>query len=82
MLNKKRVSNLKNRIKTHEDIEKEIRDFKDLIKNDPETAKIVARIALIRTGVLNENGSSKENIVDYPYTGYEITSKTKRRIRK
>ncbi len=73
---------MRNRIKTHKDVEKEIKDFIDLIKKDPETAKIVARIALIRTGVLNENGSSKENIVDYPHTGYETNSKPKRRIRK
>ena len=73
---------MRNRIKTHKDVEKEIKDFNDLIKKDPETAKIVVRIALIRTGVLNENGSSKENIVDYQYIGYETNSKPKRRIRK
>ena len=72
---------MRKQIKTHKDIEREIRDFNDLIKNDPETAKIVARIALIRTGVLNKNVSSN-NIVDYPHIGYETNSKPKRRIRK
>ena len=74
---------MKNQIKTHKDVEKEIRDFNDLIKNDPETAKIVARIALIRTGVLNEDGTSKDSIVDYPHSlTYEFEGMPKRRIRK
>ena len=54
-----------------------------LAHDDPETAKIVARVALIKTGVLNEDGTSKENIVDYPsHIGYETNKKPKRRIRK
>ena len=73
---------MRNQIKTHKDVEKEIRDFNDLIKNDPETAKIVARIALIRTAAFYKNRSSKDNIVDYQYIGHETNSKPKRRIRK
>ncbi len=71
------------RIKNHDDVIKAIEDFKELAKRDPETAKIVARIALIKTGVLNEDGSSKKNIVDYPHSLiYESNNVSKGSVRK
>ncbi len=68
------------RIKTHEEVQKELQDLKKLVQTDPETAKIIARIALIKTGVLDESGSSKGQIIDYPHIGYY--SKPKRRVKK
>ena len=72
--------NRRNRIKTHEDVQKKIEELKELQRKDPETARILAKIALIKTAVLNKDGSSKEQIVDYPHIGYY--SKPKRRVRK
>ena len=88
MLIKKKVSNLDRRRKSSvEELSDQMKDYlarlTKLAHEDPETAKIVARVALIKTGVLNEDGTSKENIVDYPpHIGYENDSKPKRRIRK
>ena len=73
MLNKKKVSRLNRngRIKTLEEAKKELENLEELQKNDPAAAKIVAKAALIRTGVLNEDGSSKEHIVTESLIGYE-----------
>ena len=60
-----------NRIKTHNDVEKELQDLKRLERDDPEAARIVAKVALIKTGVLNENGGKKEQIIESPHIGYE-----------
>lgn len=51
-------------------LEKAKQELEDLSKNDPETAKILARVALIKTGVLNENGTPKEQIVTEPHIGF------------
>lgn len=50
-----------------------LEEFKKLAEEDPEAAKIAARVSLIRSGVLNEDGSPKENIVDEPsMIGYDV----------
>ena len=41
--------------------------LKDLAVTDPELAKEIARKSLIETGVLNEDGSRKESIIDVPH---------------
>ena len=70
-------------IKTHKEVDKYIKGLRELAKEDPETVKIIAKVALIKTGVLNEDGSSKGNIVDYPHSlTYEFENMPKRRIRK
>ncbi|MBQ6547141.1 MAG: hypothetical protein IJL74_04005 [Bacilli bacterium] len=57
--------------------------LKQLSKDDPETAKILAMDALIKTGVLNEDGTPKESIVDEPpYVGYYTNNKPSGRVRK
>lgn len=72
-----------NRIKTHEEVLKAIEDLRELQKTDPVAARIVARVALIKTGVLNEDGSSKEKIVDYPHSlTYEHNDGRKGPVRK
>ena len=43
-----------------------LKELKDLYKTDLPLAKELAQKALIRTGVLNEDGTPKEQIVDYP----------------
>ena len=63
--------NRNGRIKTLEEAKKELESLEELQKNDPAAAKIVAKAALIRTGVLNEDGSSKEHIVTESLIGYE-----------
>ena len=70
------------RIKSHDEVIRELQDLKNLVQTDPETAKIVARVALIRTGVLNEDGSSKDQIVDYPHSLTYESDMPRRRIRK
>lgn len=62
--------NRKDRIKALEDAKKELEDLAELQKSDPAAAKIAAKAALIRTGVLDENGNSKEEIVAEPHVGY------------
>lgn len=62
--------NRNDKIKALEEAKRELEDLKELQKNDPATAKIVAKAALIKTGVLNEDGSSKEEIVTESHIGY------------
>lgn len=49
-----------------EAVESYIKWLDNLAKVDPELAKTMAKKSLIETGVLNEDGSKKEHIVDYP----------------
>ena len=56
------------KIKTHDEVIRELQNLKALVQTDPETAKIVARVALIKTGVLNKNGSRKKQNVDFPHS--------------
>ncbi len=68
--------NRNDRIKSLEEVKKELEDLAELQKSDPEAAKIVAKAALIRTGVLNDDGSSKEQIVTESHIGYEEVNKS------
>lgn len=51
-------------IETKYKMEKYIKDFMNLAKNNPEEARKQAKEALIRTGVLDSAGNVKEQIVD------------------
>ena len=54
-------------------IEKYLENMKQLAQTNPTVAKEKAREDLIRTRVLNEDGSPKEHIVDYPpHVGYDV----------
>ena len=66
--------NRNDRIKTLEKAKKELESLENLQKSDPEAAKIVAKAALIRTGVLNEDGSSKEQIITESHIGSDVVS--------
>lgn len=55
--------NKDNIVKTSEEFEKGMQDLRELEKSDPEAAKIVAKAALIRSGVLNEDVTPKESII-------------------
>ena len=69
------------KIRTREEMKKELQDLKYLVQTDPETAKIIARIALIRSGLLDKNVKSKDQIVDHSHTGCK-KSKSKKLNRK
>ena len=69
------------KIRTREEMKKELQDLKYLVQTDPETAKIIARIALIRSGLLDKNVKSKDRMVDHPHTGCK-KSKSKKLNRK
>ena len=74
---------MKHRIRSHEEMMKKLEEFKEFAKSDPEAARIVARVALIKTGVLNEDGTAKEQIIDYPHSlTYEPDDMPKGRVRK
>ena len=63
---------------SHESILEAMRDyleqFEKLALESPEEARQVAHQSLIDTGVLNEDGSPKENIVTDPHIGPAIPS--------
>ena len=70
MIRDKKNNHQKNDLLNHDNIKSEKRNmieflekFKEFTKNNPEEAKKVALEVLIATGVLNEDGSSKEQIV-------------------
>lgn len=50
-------------------MENYIKKLKSFAEENPEEAKIIARKTLIETGVLNNDGSQKENIVTEPHVG-------------
>ena len=58
------------RIRSHEEVLSAMREyieaFEKLALENPKEAKEVARESLIKTGVLNEDGSHKESIVTRP----------------
>ena len=74
------MKNIKRR-NTNERIAKEmakyIEELKHLYEINPELARERSRKSLIASGVLDKDGTSKENIVDNPHT--EIKQKTKTR---
>ena len=57
----------------YEEFEREVNKYIErlnlLAKINPELAKEEARKSLIETGVLNKDGSQKENIVTEPHVG-------------
>ena len=55
-----------------------VENFEEFVKTNPEEAKQIALEALIATGVLDENGNAKEQIVtSYQYIGKEEKAPTK-----
>ena len=55
-----------------------VENFEEFIKTNPEEAKQIASEALIATGVLDENGNAKEQIVtSSQYIGKEEKAPTK-----
>ena len=52
------------------DMKEYLENFKKLAKEHPEEAKKIATEVLIETGVLDENGNYKEQIVTEPQCGY------------
>lgn len=55
-----------------------VENFEEFVKTNPEEAKQIALEALIATGVLDENGNAKEQIVtSYQYIGKEEKHPTK-----
>lgn len=55
-----------------------VENFEEFVKTNPEEAKQIALEALIATGVLDENGNAKEQIVtSYQYIGKEEKEPTK-----
>lgn len=55
-----------------------VENFEEFIKTNPEEAKQIALEALIATGVLDENGNAKEQIVtSSQYIGKEEKAPTK-----
>lgn len=52
-------------------LRKAIVDFEELKKNDPEEAKKQSTESLIRAGILNEDGSPKEQIVTGMFFGWD-----------
>lgn len=55
-----------------------VENFEEFVKTNPEEAKQIALEALIATGVLDENGNAKEQIVtSYQYVGKEENESAK-----
>ena len=55
-----------------------VENFEEFVKTNPEEAKQIALEALIATGVLDENGNAKEQIVtSYQYIEKEEKEPTK-----
>jgi len=63
--------NIEDRIKSVDEMELYLEGLRQLATEDPVKAKEMARESLIKTGVLNEDGSVKEHIVDEPHVGYD-----------
>ena len=72
------MKNIKRR-NTNERIAKEmakyIEELKHLYEINPELARERSKESLIASGVLDKDGTPKENIVDNPHTGIEKTTR-------
>lgn len=56
---------------SHEEFAKSVKEYiKSLKAMDPEKAKQISRDTLIKTGVLDENGNTKETIVTGDFFGW------------
>ena len=66
--------NRKEKINTLEEVKKELEDLKELQRSDPTAAKIVAKVALIKTSVLNEDKNSKEHVFTESHIDFDETN--------
>ena len=56
---------------SHEEFAKSVKKYIDSLKAmDPEKARQISRETLIKTGVLDENGNTKETIVTGDFFGW------------
>lgn len=70
----KNIKQLNTNEKIANSMAKYIEELKHLYEINPELARERSRESLIASGVLDKDGTPKENIVDNPHTGIKKTT--------